>query len=76
MTGSAFTRSYTANHFSPVGYGLLGVKRALATRQALADNSGIFVNQDGHVVILSQHAQFFVLHLQDRPLQLRLVGSH
>ena len=48
MSGAAFTRGHAANHLGAVGNGLLGVESTLRAGEALADNFGVFIDQDAH----------------------------
>src|SRR5918995_1738739 len=53
MRRAAFARRHAADHLGAVGNRLLGVKRAVLAGEALADDLGILVDEDGH------HAAFF-----------------
>src|SRR5690606_18896754 len=46
--GAALAGGHAADHLGAVGDGLLGVESALATGEALADDFGVFVDQDAH----------------------------
>ena len=48
VSGAAFARSNATNHLGAVFDGLLGVEAALRTGDALADNFGVFIDQDAH----------------------------
>ena len=48
VLGAAFTRSNATNHLGAVFDGLLGVETTLRTGNTLADNLGVFIDQDAH----------------------------
>ncbi|MNV18513.1 hypothetical protein D3C71_1093410 [compost metagenome] len=48
VLGAAFAWSYTTNHLGAVLDGLLGVETTLRTGNTLADNFGVFIDQDAH----------------------------
>ena len=48
VSGAAFARSHAANHLGAVGDGLFGVESTLRAGEALADNFGVFIDQDAH----------------------------
>src|SRR6185312_6764827 len=48
MDGAAFARRHAAHHLGAVGNRLLGVEGTLAAGEALADDLGVLVDQDGH----------------------------
>src|SRR5262245_42941144 len=48
MAGAAFTGRSAAHHLGAVGDRLLGVERAVLAGEALADDAGVLVDQDGH----------------------------
>src|SRR5215510_14278462 len=48
MGRPAFARGDAAHHLGAVGDRLLGVERALRAGEALADDLGVLVDQDGH----------------------------
>src|SRR5580693_3263938 len=48
MGRAAFAGRYAADHFCPVGDRLLGMEGAVLAGETLADDFGIFVDEDGH----------------------------
>src|SRR5215831_20430941 len=48
MCRAAFAGRGAADHFRPIGDGLLRVESALVAREALADDLGVLVDEDGH----------------------------
>ncbi|MNW65194.1 hypothetical protein D3C74_435520 [compost metagenome] len=48
MSGTAFAWGHAANHLGAVGDGLFGVESALRAGNTLADNFGVFIDQDAH----------------------------
>src|SRR5262249_36174291 len=48
MRGAAFARRYAGDHFGAIGNRLLGVKRAGIAGNALADDLGRAVDENGH----------------------------
>ena len=48
MRGAAFARRHAAHHLGAVGDRLLGMEGALRAGEALADDLGVLVDQDGH----------------------------
>src|SRR5690606_30180333 len=49
MGGAALARRHAADHLRAIGDRLLGVEGALAAGDPLADDLGVFVNENGHV---------------------------
>ncbi len=45
---TTFARSHAANHLGAVGDGLFGVESTLRAGEALADDFGVFIDQDAH----------------------------
>ena len=45
---AAFARRHTTDHLRAIGNRLLGVERALATGETLADDLGVLIDQDAH----------------------------
>ena len=52
MGRAALARRDAADHLGAVGDRLLGVERALLAGEALADDLGVLVDEDGHVCCL------------------------
>ncbi len=48
VRGAALAWCHAANHLGAVGNGLLGVEGTLRTSETLADNLGVFIDQDAH----------------------------
>jgi hypothetical protein len=48
MSRATFTWRYTTDHFSAVGYRLLGMEGALRAGKTLADHFCVFVYQNTH----------------------------
>src|SRR5690625_3191653 len=48
MPGAALTRGNAPDHLGAVGYGLFRMEGSLGAGEALADDPGVAVNQDGH----------------------------
>src|SRR5665213_1360145 len=48
MGGAAFARRGAAHHLGAIGDGLFGMEGALAAGEALADDLGVLVDEDGH----------------------------
>jgi hypothetical protein len=45
---STFAGRYSPDHLCPVGHGLARMKHPLLTGNPLADNPGVFIDQDAH----------------------------
>ncbi|MOA57785.1 hypothetical protein D3C78_1820240 [compost metagenome] len=48
MGGAALAGGHAANHLGAVGDGLFGVESTLRAGEALADDFGVFIDQDAH----------------------------
>src|SRR5262249_53490046 len=48
MTGAAFARRCAADHFGAVSDRLLGMEGAVLAGEALADDLGVLVDENGH----------------------------
>jgi hypothetical protein len=51
--GAALAGRHAADHLRAIGDGLFGMERALRAGEALTDHLGIFVDENGHALILS-----------------------
>ena len=51
MRGAAFAGRDAADHLGAVGDGLLGMEGALVAGEALADDLGVLVDEDGHYFV-------------------------
>ena len=48
MRGAALARRHAADHARAVSDRLLGMERALRAGEALADDAGVLIDEDGH----------------------------
>jgi hypothetical protein len=51
MRGAALAGRHAADHLRAIGDGLFGMEGALRAGEALADDAGVFVDENGHEIV-------------------------
>src|SRR5690554_8032578 len=80
MLSTALTRAYATNHFGAVFNRLFRVEGTLCAGKALADNFGVFINQDAHylppaaLTTCSAASARLVAAIMFRPLSARTLA--